>query len=358
MDKNNTMKNTLNAVKVFSEKAYTAAKPIVSSRRFAAFVLAFTTFAMATMVSVRARAVTVTDGTESRMVLTMHTDPHKALEAAGMTMEKYDELEVSDDASTITINRAMTVEIKADGTSTLLYMVNGTVADALQKAEITVGNYDSMNAQMTDTISDGMEVVIDRVAYREYTVDETVSFETVTNWTNVLNPGKVIVKQNGVNGSKTITYRETIVNGQIVETSKVDEKITKNPVNKIILKGSAHGTPLSAAPGGIQLDSKNQPVNYKTVYTAKSCTAYATGTKGASGMRLGVGTVAVNPKIIPYGTKLWITSADGKFVYGYAIAADTGSFANGTKTFADLYFGSYKEACYFGRRTLNIYVIG
>ncbi len=350
MDKNNAI-NTL-------RKALVGIKPLLSSRRFAAFVMALSTLAMATMVSVYSRAVTITDGNESRMVLTMHSDPYKALEAAGMSVAEHDELEVSADAATITINRAMTVEIKADGTSTLLHMVSGTVADALKKADISVGKYDTINVTTDTVISEGLSVEIDRVAYREYTVNEVIPFETTVKMTNVLKPNRVIVNQAGTNGSKTLTYRETIVNGQVVETEKVNEKITKNAVNKIVLKGSAYGTPLSPAPGGIQLNSKNQPVNYKTVYTAKSCTAYATGKRGASGMRLGVGTIAVNPKVIPYGTKLWITSADGKFVYGYAIAADTGSFANGNKTFADLYFGSYKEACQFGRRNLNIYVIG
>ena len=333
-------------------------KRIVCSRKFAAAVLACSTLLMSTMVSAYSRAITVTDGTESRTVLTMHRDPYKALEAAGMEMSEHDEIEVSDDESTITINRAMTVEVKADGVSTLLYMVEGTVADALEKAEVTVGKYDTMNTALTTEVSDGLSVVIDRVAYREYTVNETIPFTTNTKYTNVLSPGKVVVNQYGANGSKTITYRETIVNGQVVETEKVGEKVTKNALTKEVLKGSAYGTPLSKAPNGIQLNAKNQPVNYKKVYTAKSCTAYSIGTRGASGMKLGVGTIAVNPKVIPYGTKLWITSADGKFVYGYAIAADTGSFASGTRTFADLYFGSYKEACYFGRRTLNIYVIG
>lgn len=334
------------------------AKRVVCNRKFAAIILAGATLLMSTMVSAYSRAVTVTDGIESRTVLTMHRDPYKALQAAGVTMSEHDEIEVSEDESTITINRAMTVEVKADGTSTLLYMVDGTVADALAKAEVTVGKYDTVSAELTAEISDGLSVVIDRVAYREYTVNETIPFETNTKYTNVLAPGKVVVNKNGANGSKTITYRETIVNGQVVETAKVGEKITKNPVTKEVLKGSAYGTPLSKAPNGIQLNAKNQPVSYKKVYTAKSCTAYSIGTRGASGMRLGVGTIAVNPKVIPYGTKLWITSADGKFVYGYAVAADTGSFVNDTKTFADLYFGSYKEACYFGRRNLNIYVIG
>ena len=74
-------------------------------------------------------------------------------------------------------------------------------------------------------------------------------------------------------------------------------------------------------------------------------------------MRLGVGTVAVDPNVIPYGTKLWIASADGKVVYGYAVAADTGAFVGG-RTFIDVYMGSYKEACLWGRRDMNIYVIG
>ena len=334
------------------------AKRIVCGRKFAAVVLACTTLMMATMVSVHSRAVTVTDGDKSLMVLTMHRDPYKALEAAGVTMSEHDELEVDETASTITINRAMSIEVKADGTSTLLYMVDGTVSDALTKAEISVGKYDTLNVNTTDPVTDNMTIVVDRVAYREYTVDEVIPYQTNTKYTNVINPGKVIVRQNGANGSKTITYRETIINGQVVETEKVGEKITKNAVKKEVLKGSAYGTPLSKAPFDIQLDSKNQPINYQKVYTTKSCTAYATGTRGASGMRLGVGTIAVNPRVIPYGTKLWITSADGKFVYGYAIAADTGGFASGTKTFADLYFGSYTEACYFGRRNLNIYVIG
>lgn len=39
------------------------------------------------------------------------------------------------------------------------------------------------------------------------------------------------------------------------------------------------------------------------------------------------GHIAVNPKQFPYGTELYIVSLDGKFVYGYCMAADTGGFA-------------------------------
>ena len=331
---------------------------VVRSRLFAVLCLAAATTAMAAVVSVNSRAVTVTDGDSSRVVLTMHSDPYLAVSAAGVALEEYDLLRVDPAAGTIDVNRAMTVEVQADGVSTLLHMTEGTVADALRRADVTVGAYDTVSEDTGTAITDGMAITVDRVAYEEYQTTEAIAFETVTNYTCVLKPGRTQVRQAGVPGSKTITYRKTIVNGQVVATDKVNEVVTKKPVNKILLKGASYGTPLSKAPFDIALNAKGQPTSYKTVYTGKSCTAYSVGTRGASGMRLGVGTVAVNPKIIPYGTKLWITSADGKFVYGYAVAADTGSFANGTRTFCDVYMGSYAEACAFGRRTMNIYVIG
>ena len=62
-------------------------------------------------------------------------------------------------------------------------------------------------------------------------------------------------------------------------------------------------------------------------YTGQRATGYSASAtaKGASGRRLTYGTVAINPGVIPYGSLLYITSDDGKFVYGYAYAADTGA---------------------------------
>ncbi len=330
----------------------------VRTRLFAAAAMAVVTVMLMSSVSISARAVTVSDGEVSRVILTLHTDPYHAVEKAGMTMRDYDLLHVNSTAASVDIDRAMTVEITADGVSTLLYMTGGTVADALTRADVVLGKYDTMNVAADTPLEAGMGIVINRVAYEDYTETETIPFETEVTYTFTLAPGRTKVLQAGSNGVRTVTYRQTIVDGAVVETNEIGQQVTTAPVTRRLLKGAAYGTPRSAAPGGIALDSKNQPLHYKTVYTNKSCTAYSVGTRGASGMRLGVGTVAVNPNIIPYGTKLWIVSADGKQVYGYAVAADTGNFARGNKTFCDLYMGSYTEACLFGRRNFNIYVIG
>jgi 3D (Asp-Asp-Asp) domain-containing protein len=68
------------------------------------------------------------------------------------------------------------------------------------------------------------------------------------------------------------------------------------------------------------------------------------------------GHVAVDPRQFPYGTRLYIMS--GNYVYGYAVAADTGGFVyNGSGVTVDLFFGSNAEAKHFGRRPVDIYVV-
>ena len=85
-----------------------------------------------------------------------------------------------------------------------------------------------------------------------------------------------------------------------------------------------------------------------------SATAYAAGTMTASGIKSvrnenGISTVAVDPRMIPYGTYLYIED------YGYAVAADTGTAIKGNKV--DLYFNSYKESCDWGLRQVNVTII-
>ena len=102
------------------------------------------------------------------------------------------------------------------------------------------------------------------------------------------------------------------------------------------------------------------PAEYETVLTGKSCAYTAPlGNGTASGRKLEIGTVAVDPAIIPYGSELYIVSTDG-YVYGYAVAADTGDLtAHGV--LVDLYMGNmedyFEESLNYGARQVNIYVL-
>lgn len=86
-----------------------------------------------------------------------------------------------------------------------------------------------------------------------------------------------------------------------------------------------------------------------------SATAYAAGTMTASRIKSvrnenGISTVAVDPRMIPYGTYLYIED------YGYAVAADTGVAIKGYKL--DLFFNSYSEACNWGKKDVKVIILG
>lgn len=88
--------------------------------------------------------------------------------------------------------------------------------------------------------------------------------------------------------------------------------------------------------------------------TAYSCEGY-TGTT-ATGTVARVGAIAVDPSVIPYGTRMYIVSDDGAYVYGYSVAEDCGGGIKGNKI--DLYFDTVSECYQFGRRTCTVYILG
>ncbi|MBR4030800.1 MAG: 3D domain-containing protein, partial [Clostridia bacterium] len=75
----------------------------------------------------------------------------------------------------------------------------------------------------------------------------------------------------------------------------------------------------------------------------------------ASGMRAQVGVVAVDRRVIPLGTKLYIEAVDGSWVYGNAIAGDTGGAIKGNRV--DLFFDTTAECLQFGRRAARVYIL-
>jgi 3D (Asp-Asp-Asp) domain-containing protein len=74
------------------------------------------------------------------------------------------------------------------------------------------------------------------------------------------------------------------------------------------------------------------------------------------GNQLGYGIVAVDPSVIPLGSKVYVTSADGSWTYGVASAEDTGGAIKGNKI--DLcYSGSSSDVNGFGRRSCVVYIL-
>jgi 3D (Asp-Asp-Asp) domain-containing protein len=105
------------------------------------------------------------------------------------------------------------------------------------------------------------------------------------------------------------------------------------------------------------LDENGIPVNYKSSKRVQATAYTHTGNKCSTGVWPKPGYIAVDPKVIPYGTKMYIVSADGKYVYGYAIAADTGGFIKKRPTNVDLFMHTESACRKFGRRDVIIYFL-
>ena len=92
-----------------------------------------------------------------------------------------------------------------------------------------------------------------------------------------------------------------------------------------------------------------------TAYTCQDKHGVTTPGTTFSGTPARVGAIAVDPNVIPLGSKLYIVSADGEYLYGYCVAEDTGGAIKGNTV--DLYYNTYDECIQFGRRDVLVYVI-
>ncbi len=202
----------------------------------------------------------------------------------------------------------------------------------------------------------------------EWQIERKETVETGYKTKRVLNPllekGTERVKQEGVAGTIIETYTDTYRLGKVADVELVDET-DDTAVTEIIEYGSlvysvdrddyivdVHSG--ENGNDGYLTFASGDTMTYDYVTTC-SATAYSGGGGTASGYPVGVGNIAVDTSVFPFGTRMYVETADGSWVYGMAVARDTGSAIKGNKL--DLWFTSYDTACSFGRRDCTVYVL-
>ena len=171
---------------------------------------------------------------------------------------------------------------------------------------------------------------------------ETIAYETVVEKDSKLMAGNTEVKTQGNNGQKEVTYEVVYKDGVEANRQVTSTKTISEPTTQVVVQGT--GTILTASRG----DGSGK----KSITC--SATAYSGGGVTSSGKRTsrdasGISTIAVDPTVIPIGSKVYV---DG---YGYAIAADTGGAIKGNKV--DLYFNSEGECSSWGRKQVQVKII-
>ena len=259
--------------------------------------------------------------------------------------------------TSVVVTRRYGVKVTADGSTKDVTILAGDAASAVKAAGVTLGEEDFLSVDADTPVTEGMEISVSRVTYETKTTEEVIDYKTVEKEDNTLYKGRTQVETEGSEGLREIKTQYKYIDGKLAETKVLSKTVTKEPVDRVVRVGTKSAVSHATVTGGTVYDQNGNPVKY-TKMIAGRCSAYTGGGICSTGLPAAVGRVAVNPNIIPYGTKLFICSPDGSIVYGYAVAADTGGGCMNGIILADLYMDTLDECRYFGSRTMNVYILG
>lgn len=311
---------------------------------------------------------TLTDGEKTHKIRTLSNDVESAIEMAGFSGEKYKVLSVNAKGGTTHIDLAYTFPVYiTSGNETIeVAAIETTVAQILADAGFNVDKYDMVQPSLDTVVSDTVYIDYTNIDYVPGSYTEKIPAKIDTVYSDKLEEGTTTLVE-GKDGQQQINYTAKVVNGVTTETV-IDNCITLsaavNGTKTVGTKKAAVTTsenvksvstlkPSSA----IELDENGDPVNYKKCITVQATAYTYTGNKCSTGVAPQPGYIAVNPKVIPYGTKMYIKSSDGAYIYGYAVAADTGGFIKSRPNNVDLFMSSKAACTAFGRRNVEIYIL-
>ena len=315
--------------------------------------------------------VLIYDRGKLKKIVTVSGTVGDAIKKSGIKLQEGDKLSINKSVpvtenTRVDIQRAFTVTLISDGKKQKLKTVECTVEEFLKKSGVRISDDDIVTPKRTSKLTENTTVRIKRVTYKDAEKIETVKFKTKVRYDDSMYEEQVKVQRKGKNGQAKNYYRKKYIDGKYHSTELVKSEVIKEAVDKIVIWGSKpslYGGNVArqviselTPPFRIDMDENNRPVNYKKKIVGKA-TAYCTGTVTSTGRKAQPGVVAVDPREIPYGSKLYIVSSDNKYVYGYAVAGDTGGFIYNSDTVVDLYIRGYNNAKQFGRRTVEIYVL-
>ena len=258
-----------------------------------------------------------------------------------------------ENGSSINITRAVKVKVAVDGKSLDVESAEANVGDMLATEGVKLGDQDKVSPSKDSKLQDGTEVAVVRVNTSDVTQVSPVEYATVVKNDSSILKGVKKVVQAGQAGEKSAVFKVIYENGVEVSRSLVSEAVTKEPVQQIVATGTSVAVAVaktaSTSRGGDFSSSK--VINMKTTAYNSAETGSNITASGAVAVRnsSGYSTIAVDPSVIPLGTKVYVEG------YGYAIAQDTGGAIHGN--IIDLYFNSMSEVNAWGVRYVNVYIL-
>jgi 3D (Asp-Asp-Asp) domain-containing protein len=270
-----------------------------------------------------------------------------ALEEAGVVLQKADGYDVVgngdyEDGATIEVVRAMPIKVWQSGRTTEYTIGRKTVKDVLNAVGVSYSGY-KVYPSLDTPAEAGMTIYIVSPTAEVKTENATVPYKVEMRNNDNLPRGRQRVISPGKDGEAVVTYRMIQIGSQKVKR-EVARKVVSQPVPQVVEVGTGKN---------LMVETSRGFVRYRSARTLEA-SAYTLAEGSGTGLTsTGVvpyhGVVAVDPDVIPYGTRMFIPG------YGFAVAADCGGAINGDRI--DLFMDSYSEAISWGRRDVTVYFL-
>ncbi len=237
------------------------------------------------------------------------------------------------------------VVLVVDGQEIEVNSFQPDVQGVLEENEIDYDSNDIISEDLDKSLEDGMKIEVKQVEKKTITETKDIPYDTVIKKDSSLLKGNTEVSQKGKKGTKELIYEVIYQDGKLVSKTLVEENTTKKAKDKIIKKGIKEKKKVKSTSKKTS-NSKSSLGKKMTV----SATAYSGDGITATGTVPKWGTIAVDPTIIPYGTKVYIPQFDK-----YFIAEDCGGGIKGNKI--DIFMNSESQCNSWGKRTIDIYIV-
>jgi uncharacterized protein YabE (DUF348 family) len=311
------------------------------------------------------KEVSIDDNGKQFVVKTMKTTVREVLDQSGIDVEPEDYISQPLDAklqkikrNEIYIKKAVPVNVLVDGQKVVLKTYKETIGEALENSPVKLTQNDKLvDLQLSDKVQSNMEIQVIRVNENVITEKSDIPFNVITKENNRLDKGTEKIVEQGKTGIKEKQFKVVFEDGKEVARQLIKEAITSNPIDKIVEIGTIlnHKT------------ARGDNVRYQKVLDMRA-TAYTASFKDtgkdpdhplfgitATGIRAYKGVIAVDPRVIPLGTRVYVEVAGDTPDYGYAVAADTGGAIKGD--LIDLYYDSQDFVDRWGVKRVKVYVL-
>lgn len=247
----------------------------------------------------------------------------------------------------IYIHKAYHLTYVDGGEKKQCWSTSTTVADFLKQQGIKLNQLDRVEPSLTEAVNKNDVINIIRVEKVTDVVEEPVQFAVITKKDQSLAKGKEKTVKKGQQGLVWKEYEVIMENGKEVSRNLKSEQQVKEKQDQVVAVGTKDLN--------LQVSRGERDTGQEFYVSATAYTANCNGCSGhtATGINLranpGVKVIAVDPRIIPLGTKVYVEG------YGYAVAADTGGAITGYTI--DVFVPDIASAYRWGRRKVKIKVL-